>query len=62
MITFDVMKHSELKECAALAASSFYQYDYFSIWFPEEKRRLPSTVNRAKPLERLIIWRFCLVF
>jgi GNAT superfamily N-acetyltransferase len=39
MLTFDVMKHSELKECAALAARSFYQYEYFSIWFPEEKRR-----------------------
>jgi len=39
MFTFDGMKHSELKECAALAARSFYQYDYFAIWFPEEKRR-----------------------
>ena len=39
MITFNAMKHSEMKECAALAARSFYQYDYFSIWFPEEKRR-----------------------
>lgn len=39
MITYDTMKHSELKECAALAARSFYQYDYFSIWFPQEKKR-----------------------
>lgn len=39
MLTFEVMKQSEMKGCAALAARSFYQYDYFSIWFPEEKRR-----------------------
>ena len=39
MITFDTMKRSELKECAALAARSFYQYDYFSIWFPKENKR-----------------------
>lgn len=39
MITFDEMKSNERKKCAALAARSFYQYDYFSVWFPEEKRR-----------------------
>ena len=39
MITFDDMKHSEMRECAALVARSFYQYDYFSVWFTEEKRR-----------------------
>lgn len=39
MITFEAMKSSELKECACLAAKSFYDYDYFSIWFPEERRR-----------------------
>ncbi len=39
MITYEIMKKTELKQCALLASKSFYDYDYFSIWFPEVRRR-----------------------
>ncbi|MCQ2453468.1 MAG: GNAT family N-acetyltransferase [Clostridia bacterium] len=39
MLTFEKMKPSEWKECAALAARAFYDYEYFAAYVTEDERR-----------------------
>lgn len=38
MIEYQPMTIEERKACALLAAEAFYDYDYFSIFVPDEKR------------------------
>ena len=58
MIDYTAMDPRELRGCAALAARAFYDYEYFSLYLPEEARRqafldalllCEFRANRAKP-------------
>lgn len=39
MLTYEKMTLEERNECAMIAAQAFYDYEYFSIFVPDEKRR-----------------------
>ena len=39
MSVYNEMTKDELKQCSLLAAEAFYDYEYFSIYIPEDKRR-----------------------
>ena len=39
MLTFHLMKPQELYACSELAANAFADYDYFSLYIPEQKKR-----------------------
>ena len=39
MIVYKEMSRSQLHECAVIAAKAFYDYEYFSIYIPEDKKR-----------------------
>jgi len=39
MLDFDIMKTSEIKSCADLSAKAFQNYEYFSIFVANEKKR-----------------------
>lgn len=39
MITFEAMKPTERETCAELAAKSFFDYEYFTNYVPDDKRR-----------------------
>ena len=34
------MKRNEIKTCADIAARAFFPYDYFTLFFPDEKQRM----------------------
>ena len=38
MSVYNEMTKDELKQCSLLAAEAFYDYEYFSIYIPEDKR------------------------
>ena len=39
MLEYGKMTRQELKECASLAAEAFSEYEYFSIYIPDDRRR-----------------------
>ena len=39
MLSFEAMKPEEREICAELAAKSFYDYEYFTDYVPDDKRR-----------------------
>ncbi len=39
MLEYKKMTWEELDECSLLAAEAFYDYEYFTIYFTQEKRR-----------------------
>ncbi|MBQ7266264.1 MAG: GNAT family N-acetyltransferase [Firmicutes bacterium] len=39
MIEYNIAKEEELKTCALLSAEAFRDYEYFSVYYPNNKRR-----------------------
>ena len=40
MLTYEPMEPAELRGCVELAADAFADYEYFSLYVPEDRRRL----------------------
>ena len=47
-MTYETMKKEELKTCVGIAAKAFEKYDFFSIYFPNDKSRPHLLHNMMK--------------